>query len=148
MLTADLAMSWQRGDQIRPRYLNPDDADYLQAAAELVSLVSLHLQKRRTELQRALDDYIGVGTDYRILRGLIKLLVDRCEFDTVAPMEPAELRRSLFFRAVQHHPVLNRAAVLALVGRIEYRAGEFIGKFVCRFAGQSTIDCLRRIGCA
>lgn len=117
MLTADLAMNWQRGDQIRPRYLNPDDTDYLQAAEELISLVSSHLQKRRVELQRALDDYIGVGTDYRILRGLIKLLVDRCEFDTVAPMEPAELRRNLFFRAVQHHPVQNREEVLRLVGQ-------------------------------
>lgn len=117
MLTADLAMSWQRGDQIRPRYLNPDDDDYLQAAEELVALVSSHIQKRRAELQHALDEYIGVGTDYRILRGLIKLLVDRCEFATVAPMEPAELRRSLFFRAFEHHPVLDREQVLALVGQ-------------------------------
>jgi hypothetical protein len=30
-------------------------------------------------LQQALDEYIGVGTDYKILRGLIKLLLDRCE---------------------------------------------------------------------
>lgn len=117
MLTADLAMSWQRGDHIRPRYLNPDDADYLQAAEELIALVSSHVQKRRAELQRALDEYIGVGTDYRILRGLIKLLVDRCEFATVAPMEPAELRRSLFFRAFEHHPVLDRQQVLSLVGQ-------------------------------
>jgi uncharacterized protein len=117
MLTADLAMSWQRGDQIRPRYLNPDDADYLQAAEELITLVREHLQQRRVELQHALDDYIGVGTDYRILRGLIKLLVDRCEFATVAPMEPAELRCSLFLRACEHHPVLAREQVLAVVGQ-------------------------------
>lgn len=116
MLTADLALNWTRGEQIRPRYLNPDDADYLQAAEELVALVSSHVQKRRVELQHALDDYIGVGTDYRILRGLIKLLVDRCEFATVAPKEPAELRRNLFFRAVAHHPILDREPVLALVG--------------------------------
>ena len=116
MLTADLAMSWQRGDQIKPRYLNPDDAGYLQAAEELIAMVNQHLQQRRAELQHALDEYIGVGTDYRILRGLIKLLVDRCEFATVAPMEPAELRRSLFFRAFTHHPVLERDRVLALAG--------------------------------
>ncbi len=114
MLTSDLAMSWTRGDQIRPRYLNPDAEEYLQAADELILLVRAHLQRRRSELQKALDDYIGVGTDYRILRGLIKLLVDRCEFATVAPLEPAELRRSLFLRAFQHHPVLQREAVLAL----------------------------------
>ncbi|MFN7927201.1 MAG: DUF790 family protein [Blastocatellia bacterium] len=110
-------MNWTRGDQIRPRYLNPDDADYLQAAVELVGLVRSHLQKRRVELQRALDDYIGVGTDYRILRGLIKLLVDRCEFATVSPLEPAELRRKVFFAAVPNHPVLERETVLAVVGQ-------------------------------
>jgi hypothetical protein len=114
MLTSDLAMSWTRGDQIRPRYLNPDAAEYLRAADDLILLVRNHQQRRRAELQKALDDYIGVGTDYRILRGLIKLLVDRCEFETVAPMEPAELRQSLFLRAVQHHPVLDRESVLAL----------------------------------
>ncbi len=114
MLTSDLAMSWTRGDQIRPRYLNPDAAEYLQAADELILLVREHLQRRRSELQKALDDFIGVGTDYRILRGLIKLLVDRCEFETVAPIEPSELRRSLFLRASQHHPILNREDVLAL----------------------------------
>ncbi len=114
MLTSDLAMSWTRGDQIRPRYLNPDAEEYLQAADELILLVREHLQRRRSELQTALDEFIGVGTDYRILRGLIKLLVDRCEFATVAPLEPAELRRSLFLRAFQHHPVLQREAVLAL----------------------------------
>ncbi|MBL8204346.1 MAG: DUF790 family protein [Blastocatellia bacterium] len=114
MLTSDLAMSWTRGDQIRPRYLNPDAEEYLQAADDLILLVREHQQRRRSVLQKALDDYIGVGTDYRILRGLIKLLVDRCEFETVAPMEPAELRRSLFLRAFAHHPVLDREAVLAL----------------------------------
>ena len=114
MLTSDLAMSWTRGDQIRPRYLNPDAEEYLQAADDLILLVREHQQRRRSVLQKALDDYIGVGTDYRILRGLIKLLVDRCEFETVAPMEPAELRQRLFLRAFQHHPVLDRESVLAL----------------------------------
>jgi predicted nuclease of restriction endonuclease-like RecB superfamily len=107
MLTSDLAMSWTRGDQIRPRYLNPE-------AEDLILLVRQHQQRRRAELQKALDDYIGVGTDYRILRGLIKLLVDRCEFATVAPMEPAELRQRLFLRAFQHHPVLQREVMLEL----------------------------------
>lgn len=110
-------MSWTRGDQIRPRYLNPDAEEYLRAADELISLVREHQQRRRSELQKALDDYIGVGTDYRILRGLIKLLVDRCEFETVAPMEPSELRQRLFLRAFQHHPVMQREAVLELAAQ-------------------------------
>src|SRR5262245_6846542 len=105
MLTADLAMSWQRGNRISPRYLKVDDASYDQAARELIAIVRRHRGRRRAELDRALDDYIGIGTDYRILRGLIKLLTDRCVFETVAPIDPAELRRRLFQLARHQHPV-------------------------------------------
>ncbi|MBL8169137.1 MAG: DUF790 family protein [Acidobacteria bacterium] len=104
MLTADLALSWQRGDRIGPRYLDASDETYVRAAEELIALVRDHQGHRRLQLAQALDDYIGIGTDYRILRGLIKLLQDRCTFATVAPVEPAELRNTLFLLARAHHP--------------------------------------------
>lgn len=105
MLTSDLAISWQRGNRITPRYLETDDASYLRAADELIVTVRRHQGHRRVELNRALDDYIGIGTDYRILRGLIKLLTDRCKFETAAPIEPSELRDRLFRMAREQHPV-------------------------------------------
>jgi uncharacterized protein len=107
MLTADLAMSYRRGSRITPRYLQSDDPRQLQTAADLALIVARHRGGRRAELERALDEYIGVGTDYKILRGLIKLLSDRCEFETVCAKEPAEIRRALFTKAAAHH--LERA---------------------------------------
>ena len=98
-------MSWQRGNRVSPRYLKVEDASYDQAARELIAIVRRHRDHRRTELDHALDDYIGIGTDYRILRGLIKLLTDRCEFGTVAPIDPSELRSRLFLLAREQHPV-------------------------------------------
>src|ERR671938_585223 len=38
MLTADLALCWQRGEQIRPRYIDTGDEEYLRASEDLVAL--------------------------------------------------------------------------------------------------------------
>ncbi len=106
MLTSDLAMNYQRGNQIKPRYIEAGDPSHLQTAADLALIVEQHRGRRRAELERALDEYIGVGTDYKILRGLIKLLLDRCEFETVSAKDPLEIRRALFTKAAVHHPVI------------------------------------------
>lgn len=110
MLTTDLAMSWRRGNRIFPRYLESDDPRHLQTAADLTLIVEQHEGRRRAELEQALDEYIGVGTDYKILRGLIKLLTDRCEFSTAIALAPAEIRRALFNKASAHHPVITESA--------------------------------------
>jgi hypothetical protein len=110
MLTSDLAMSWRRGNRIFPRYLQTDDPRHLQTAADLTLIVEQHAGRRRAELEQALDEYIGVGTDYKILRGLIKLLTDRCEFSTSTAKDPTEIRRALFTNASGHHPVLTESA--------------------------------------
>jgi uncharacterized protein len=115
MLTADLAMSWQRGDRIRPRYIDPEDEEYLRAAEDLVALFESHGGRARASLEESLQEYVGTGTDYRTLRGLIKLLTDRCEFETSAPAEPAEIRRALFLKARERHPVATQEARAELV---------------------------------
>lgn len=104
MLTADLAIYFQRGDRVTPRRLEPDAAS-LQIAEDLIGIVAEHVTHRRSELNAALDEYVGTGTDYRILRGLIKLLTDDCEFQTGSGIEPSELRQNLFLKAKSHHPV-------------------------------------------
>ncbi len=106
MLTADLAMNYRRGNRITPRYLESNNPRHLQTAADLALIVEQHRGRRRVELERALDEYIGVGTDYKILRGLIKLLTDRCEFETAGAKDPSEIRRALFTKAAAHHPVI------------------------------------------
>ena len=84
MLTADLALSWQRGEQIKPRDIDAGDEEYLRASEDLVALFAEHVGARRASLEESLQEYVGTGTDYKILRGLIKLLTDRCEFETVS----------------------------------------------------------------
>ncbi len=110
MLTADLSLSWQRGDQIKPRYIETGEEDYLREAEDLIALFAQHEGGTRAALEESLQEYVGTGTDYKILRGLIKLLTDRCEFETSAPAEPSEIRRALFLKAKEHHPVVTEEA--------------------------------------
>src|SRR5918997_4753673 len=107
MLTADLAQSWQRGGRTGPRYIDVEDPGHLQAAADLIGIFKEHEGHRRAELDEALQEYVGVGTDYRVLRGLIKLLMDRCTFETACGADPVEIRRILFLKARHHHPVVG-----------------------------------------
>lgn len=104
MLTADLAINWQRGDRIQPRHLDANNAN-LGVAEDLIRIVAEHLNHPRAELDRALEEYVGTGTDYRILRGMIKLLLDASEFQTGGAVEPEAIRRKLFLKAKSHHPV-------------------------------------------
>lgn len=105
MLTADLAQSWRRGNSVRPLHISTDDADYLQDAAHLIKLFAEHEGLAKGELDRSLEEYVGTGTNYKILRGLIKLLTDRCSFETASAKDPVEIRRNLFRKACAHHPV-------------------------------------------
>jgi predicted nuclease of restriction endonuclease-like RecB superfamily len=105
MLTADLAQSFRRGNRVRPLYIPPDDPDYLQDATHLIKLFKEHEGRARRELEQALEGYVGIGTDYKILRGFIKLLMDRCAFETASAKDPIEIRRALFLKACASHPV-------------------------------------------
>ncbi len=106
MLTSDLAINWRRGDKIFPRLIKTDDAVYLRDAEILIEIFNDFLDKTRGALEGELEEYIGTGTDYRILRGFIKLLNDRCEFETLSVAEPTEIRQKLFLEARKFQPVL------------------------------------------
>ena len=110
MLTSDLALSWQRGGRTGPRYVETSDAQLLRDAGDLIRIFAEHLGRARAELERALEAHVGTGTDYKILRGLIKLLMDRCEFEVGSALEPAQVRGALFRRARAHHPAVMEEA--------------------------------------
>ncbi|HKP85931.1 MAG TPA: DUF790 family protein [Blastocatellia bacterium] len=119
MLTADLAMSRARGNRIEPYRINPDDEGHLEMAGDLAAIFSEHQGRRRAELDAALEEYVGTGTDYKVVRGLIKLLMDQCQFETDSQVDPAEIRRALFMKARLSHPVneATRESVIAETAR-------------------------------
>ncbi|MEZ5425063.1 MAG: DUF790 family protein [Pyrinomonadaceae bacterium] len=110
MLTSDLAINYRRGDQVFPRFINPDGKDYLTDAANLIEIFEDFLGFKRGALEAELEEYVGTGTNYRILRGFIKLLDDRCEFEVSSPADPIEIRQKVFLEARRHQPVLPGSA--------------------------------------
>ena len=110
MLTADLALSYRRGEEIRPRQLNPADPRRLREAETLVRIFKEHVNHERCQLDAALDEYVGAGTNYRVVRGLVKLLLDRSEFAAGASTDPFELRQLVFAKSRAAHPLDGRDA--------------------------------------
>jgi predicted nuclease of restriction endonuclease-like RecB superfamily len=106
VLTADLAISRRRGATIVPIYLDPSDRAILASAESLIAILRDGVGSTRREIDSAFDEMIGEGTDYRVLRGMIKLLLDRSRFETSGVADPAELRGSLFLAARASHPVV------------------------------------------
>lgn len=119
MLTSDLAINFRRGDKVFPRLIKTDHAGYLRDAEILIEIFEGFQGATRGELERELEEYIGTGTDFRILRGFIKLLNDRCEYETAAPADPVEIRQKVFLEARKFQPVFpdseNKQTVLQTV---------------------------------
>ncbi len=131
MLTSDLLLTRTEGPYLYPRYVRTDAPRFTRMAEELIAIYAAHTGKPRRELTTALNQYAEDRTDFRIQRGLAKLLRDdRCEFEeqTIAP--PLEIRRRLFALARENHPVVlqpdfihpvTKDELLAEVAR-EYKA--------------------------
>lgn len=105
MLTSDLSISYRRGGRFYPFLIKTDNPDFLRDAENLIAIFDESQGKTRGELESELEEYVGTGTDFKILRGLIKLLNDRCEFETSSVAEPSDIRRKVFLQAKKSHPV-------------------------------------------
>jgi predicted nuclease of restriction endonuclease-like RecB superfamily len=99
MLTSDLVRTETRGNRVEPLYLDPDSSKAHRKAEALTSIFESHRDEPRGAIEDRVDAVVGHGTDYKIWRGLAKLLYDRSEFETVAAAEPEEIRREAFERA-------------------------------------------------
>ncbi len=107
MLTSDLLLTRSEGPYLYPRYIKIESPRFVRMAEELIALYAQHEGKTRRELTDALNRYAEDSTDYRIQRGLAKLLGDdRCEFTERSIAPPAEVRQRLFALARENHPVV------------------------------------------
>ena len=120
MLTSDLLLTRNEGPYLYPRYLKLEAQRFLGMAEELIAIYTQHEGKTRRELTDALNRYAEDSTDYRIQRGLAKLLGDdRCEFVERSVAPPAEVRQRLFTLARENHPVVLQPDLIHPVTRDE-----------------------------
>ena len=96
MLTTDLVRTSVRDGEVHPQYVDPDSEEALERARRLIEIFAGMADEPKGEIDREVDRVTGYGTDFKIWRGLAKLLYDRSEFETVAPADPVEIRRAVF----------------------------------------------------
>ena len=129
MLTSDLLQTRNHGPYIYPRYIKTDAPRAQALAEQLIAIFGDHQGKTRRELSDALNQYAQDSTDYRIQRGLAKLLRDdRCEFSERSVAPPAEVRERVFGLARENHPVVLQPDMIHPVSRNDILA-EVAGEY-------------------
>jgi predicted nuclease of restriction endonuclease-like RecB superfamily len=108
MLTANLARSRTRSGTIAPLFINPDAHQYQETAHELIQIFEEHMGESKGELEETINQLTIADTDYKVVQGLAKLLKDECEFESVAPVEPCEIRQRLFEKANDSYPIVRQ----------------------------------------
>ncbi|MFH1466879.1 MAG: DUF790 family protein [Pseudomonadota bacterium] len=101
MITGPLLRARCTRDEVAPSLVDPDSPRYREAAEALVgeARAAAEAQLTRGELEARIEERIvGNRVDHKLLRGLARVLTDRCTFDTQAPLPPMELRQRLFAR--------------------------------------------------
>jgi len=108
VLTANLARSRTHNGTISPAFIDRSDEQYQQTARELIQIFDDHVGNPKGDLEDTIDQLTIADTDYKIVQGLAKLLKDECEFETIAPVDPQEIRQRLFEKANESYPIVRQ----------------------------------------
>ncbi len=119
MLTKDLLRVSVRAGTVKPGWLDPGSERDLSRARRLIAIFEEHVDARRGELDEALKAETGAGRDFKLLRGLAKLLMGRTRVVVASSEDPSKVRSLVFEAASRQHPLSleSRSEVLAAVGR-------------------------------
>lgn len=132
MLTTDLVRVRRRGGRIETPPLRAAEKQRLLGVAECyVDAARAGVGDTRAAFEAACDDVPHHPTDYRLVRGLRKLVEDRCSFEARGDVDPIALRRSVFGRAAAARRVLGDAEsfdaesiIAAAAAELELRGGD------------------------
>ncbi len=111
MLTTDLVRVRRRDGRIEARRLRRAERERLLAASEgYVAAAQSALGRPRAAFEAACDDVPCEPTDYKLLKGLRKLVQDRCVFEARGDVDPPAVRRAVFARAAAVRRALDDGA--------------------------------------
>ncbi|UCE18814.1 MAG: DUF790 family protein [Gemmatimonadota bacterium] len=113
MLTSDLVRYYIDGDHIIPLFISRRESSrYLRICREVIHIFADHEGKRRKELSDALEQYESTSTDFKIYRGLAKLLLDNCNFAPIWEGDYSQLRQKVFEKAQTAYPIVLQPDLL------------------------------------
>lgn len=99
MLTRDLVrVRLSRDGGIHPTLISPTKDDLVDVVTQLTELVTAAHEEQWTKgaLDQAITESIGDRRDQKVVRGLAKMVLDRCDFTVATPIEPVDLREQVF----------------------------------------------------
>ena len=116
MLTSDLLRARVVKAEIKPQFVKTAAPRHLERAERMLEVFqeALKAHLSRADLTAKIREIEGLSTDHKLIKGLAKVLLDKCEFAARtlpgedAP-EPPEIRQRLFRLAVTDGPVARRA---------------------------------------
>lgn len=120
MLTNELVRYQVNGETVRPKYIFQRCSErYIHDAKNLIELIQNSIGKSQKEIDLALTSYEGERTDFQIIRGLFKLLLEKAEFTPLHPIDYVDFRKTVFTKVQQHYPVLTHKDLIHQKGRQE-----------------------------
>lgn len=110
MLTGELIAAKVSGTTVQPRFVAPDDPKLIGEADALRAIFAVAAEERWTHgaVDEALAEALGDDPRHKLPRGLAKVLLDACTFETRCPAAPAALRLAAFTAAAAGGPLLLR----------------------------------------
>jgi predicted nuclease of restriction endonuclease-like RecB superfamily len=100
VLTADQVEVRRRADQLYLKPLADEDRPRALALGEAyLGLARAHLGRERGQLLEACRQIPVTARDRKLAAGLLKLVLDRCQFEETTAADPAKVRTELFTRA-------------------------------------------------
>lgn len=109
MLTSDLIRYKITDDQITPAYITRKEAGrYLQVSEDLIGIYRSSVGLTQGEIKRRLEDYESTSTDYRIFRGLAKLLEEKATYSPPHDWDYPQIREEVFQEATKAYPIVTQ----------------------------------------
>lgn len=118
MLTKELLRVRTGKRRVLPQFIDSNSPALLELAENLIEVFYRSLGEKREEIEEQLRIYHEGSRDFLIVRGLMKLLMDRCDFASPEEIDPPALRHQLFEEAAQRRREgkFRREEILAKIG--------------------------------
>ena len=117
MLTLDLLRYRVKDDAVTPVYITTTGGRrYLDIAERLVEVHKACVGKTLGELEESIEDMLGSAPDYKVYRGLAKVMSDYVESAPPVEVDAEELRRQVFTMAAASGPLARSPDLLFAQG--------------------------------
>ncbi len=112
MLTSDLMRLQFSGNEVTPRYITRKEAPhYLKLCTSVLAIYQDSVGKTQSEIRERLVPVEREG-DYKVIRGLVKLIEDQCVFAPPVAIDFPEYRSRIFAAAQQFYPIVTSPNLL------------------------------------